>query len=42
MDLSGKSERRPMRRYRYFYINGEFKETYYYWEFVRLAEKLLI
>lgn len=29
-------------RYKYLYINGEFKNEYFYWEFVRLFEKLLI
>lgn len=41
-DLTGNQEKRPLRRYKYYYINGEFKEKYYFWEFIRLAEKLLI
>ncbi|CAD8092035.1 unnamed protein product [Paramecium sonneborni] len=37
-----KKDKRPLRKYKYYYINGEFKEKYYYWEFVRLLEKILI
>lgn len=27
---------------KYQYINGEFKDEYFYWELIRLAEKLAI
>ncbi|CAD8174724.1 unnamed protein product [Paramecium octaurelia] len=37
-----KKDKRPLRKYKYYYINGEFREKYYYWEFVRLLEKILI
>ncbi|CAK74386.1 unnamed protein product (macronuclear) [Paramecium tetraurelia] len=37
-----KKDKRPLRKYKYYYINGEFTEKYYYWEFVRLLEKILI
>ena len=29
-------------RYKYHYINGEFKNIYFYWEFIRLFEKIII
>ncbi|CAD8099077.1 unnamed protein product [Paramecium sonneborni] len=37
-----KKDKRPLRKYKYYYINGEFTDQFYYWEFVRLLEKILI
>lgn len=41
-DIYGKKTLTPLQKYRYYYINGEFRNKFFYWEFYRLAEKLII